>query len=143
MAETPLHKWPTPDDTDRVSAGAAAMRALGDAIDNDVPKIWVGSVTVPVANNPLGTTQTVTFPAGFFTANPRVHVQAIGTTAYVAVVPSTPGMATMAVSVRHIDNTAATTNIPVHIVAMQESGATRAVALPAPPADDTEGEAIA
>jgi hypothetical protein len=33
MAETPVNNWPTPDDTDRLSAGAAAIRALADAID--------------------------------------------------------------------------------------------------------------
>lgn len=33
MAITPNFGFPTPDDTDQVSDGAAAIRALGDAID--------------------------------------------------------------------------------------------------------------
>lgn len=36
MTTTPIFGWPVPDDTDRVSAGAANMRALGDAIEVDV-----------------------------------------------------------------------------------------------------------
>ena len=35
MATTPNFGWPTPDDTDLVRDGAAAIRALGDAIDGD------------------------------------------------------------------------------------------------------------
>ena len=33
MATTPTFGWPTPDDTDLVRDGAAAIRALGDAVD--------------------------------------------------------------------------------------------------------------
>ncbi|MFA9432896.1 MULTISPECIES: hypothetical protein [unclassified Egicoccus] len=33
MAETPTYGWPTPDDTDLVREGAAAIRDLADAID--------------------------------------------------------------------------------------------------------------
>jgi hypothetical protein len=36
MATTPNFGWPTPDDTDQVSEGAAAIRGLGDAIDSSV-----------------------------------------------------------------------------------------------------------
>lgn len=36
MAATPNFGWPTPDDDDLVSAGAQAIRALGDAIDASV-----------------------------------------------------------------------------------------------------------
>lgn len=140
MAETPFHAWPTPDDTDRVSAGAANMRALADAIDGDLPKIWSTNLSVPVNNSALGTNQLVTFPAGFFTANPHVIAQAIGTSGYVAVIPSTPGTATMTVSVRHVDNTVGTTNISVHIIAMQPAPASRHAALPAPDADDAPAE---
>jgi len=36
MASTTIHSWPTPDDTDAVSAGAAAIRTLAGAIDTTV-----------------------------------------------------------------------------------------------------------
>ena len=36
MASTPNRSWPTPDDNDLVRDGAAAIRALGDAIDGSV-----------------------------------------------------------------------------------------------------------
>jgi len=36
MAVTPNFSWPTPDDSDAVSQGAAAIRALGTAIDGTV-----------------------------------------------------------------------------------------------------------
>jgi hypothetical protein len=36
MATTPNFGWPTPDDTDQLSDGAAAIRGLGDAIDVSV-----------------------------------------------------------------------------------------------------------
>lgn len=36
MAITPNFGFPTPDDTDQVSDGAAAIRALGDAVDAQV-----------------------------------------------------------------------------------------------------------
>lgn len=36
MATTPNFGWPTPDDTDQLSDGAAAIRGLGDAIDASV-----------------------------------------------------------------------------------------------------------
>lgn len=36
MAVTPNFSWPTPDDSDAVSQGAAAIRALGTAVDATV-----------------------------------------------------------------------------------------------------------
>jgi len=36
MAVTPNFSWPTPDDSDAVSQGAAAMRSLGTAVDATV-----------------------------------------------------------------------------------------------------------
>jgi len=36
MAVTPNYSWPTPDDSDAVSQGAAAMRSLGTAVDATV-----------------------------------------------------------------------------------------------------------
>ena len=41
MATTPNRNWPTPDDTDLVRDGAAAIRALGDAIDGTVGQGFV------------------------------------------------------------------------------------------------------
>jgi hypothetical protein len=36
MATTPNYTWPTPNDTDQLADGAAAIRALGDAVDTTV-----------------------------------------------------------------------------------------------------------
>ena len=41
MATTPNRSWPTPDDNDLVRDGAAAIRALGDAIDGTVGQGFV------------------------------------------------------------------------------------------------------
>ena len=41
MATTPNRSWPTPDDTDLVRDGAAAIRALGNAIDGTVGQGFV------------------------------------------------------------------------------------------------------
>jgi len=51
MAGTVERGWPVPDDTDRVSAGAAAIRALGNAIDQDVPRTRSGSVALTLAGS--------------------------------------------------------------------------------------------
>jgi hypothetical protein len=44
MATTPNYSWPTPDDTDLVRDGAAAIRALGSAVDTTV---FANSTAVP------------------------------------------------------------------------------------------------
>ena len=79
MATTPTHDWPTPDNVDRVANGASAMRALGDAIDADVPLFYattgdVGSVAPTGAEDVV-----ITFPNGYFTATPVVVANPIGT----------------------------------------------------------------
>lgn len=43
MATTPIFNWPTPDDSDLVRDGAAAIRDLGDAIDTTVGEIDVAT----------------------------------------------------------------------------------------------------
>lgn len=78
MATTPTHDWPTPDNVDRVADGASAIRALGDAIDADVPLFYattgdVGSVAPTAAEDVV-----VTFPASYFTATPVVVANPIG-----------------------------------------------------------------
>lgn len=42
MATTPTFNWPTPDDTDLVRDGAAAIRDLGDAIDTTLSNFTTG-----------------------------------------------------------------------------------------------------
>ena len=59
MASTPRRSWPTPDNTDRVADGASAMRALGDAIDNDLPGFEV--IDASVGSVTPGSTNTQTF----------------------------------------------------------------------------------
>lgn len=72
MATTPTHDWPTPDNVDRVADGASAIRALGDAIDADVPLFYAttGNVGSLVATAALSVA--VTFPASYFTSTPVV-----------------------------------------------------------------------
>jgi hypothetical protein len=61
MATTPNFGWPTPDDTDLVRNGAAAIRSLGDAIDNTVDNIQPSPVEI-IADLTLTANQTqITF----------------------------------------------------------------------------------
>jgi len=46
MAVTPNFSWPTPDDTDQLSAGAAAIRTLGSAID---ARVYTQSTAIATA----------------------------------------------------------------------------------------------
>jgi hypothetical protein len=41
MAVTPNFGWPTPNDSDDANQGAAAIRALGDAVDAAVAAVWI------------------------------------------------------------------------------------------------------
>ena len=68
MASTPRRGWPTPDNTDRVADGASAMRALGDAIDNQVPIIEVIEDTVGSTAAGATSTVTVNFVNGYYPA---------------------------------------------------------------------------
>ena len=72
MATTPDHAWPTPDNVDRVADGASAIRALGNAIDADVPFIYAATGTVGTVAPGNNATQTITFPASYFSAAPKV-----------------------------------------------------------------------
>ena len=74
MATTPEHAWPTPDNVDRVADGASAIRALGDAIDADLPFIWASTGSVGTLAASTNGTTTVTFPAGYFATAPVVNV---------------------------------------------------------------------
>ena len=67
MAVTPNYSWPTPDDSDAVSQGAAAMRSLGTAVDATV--FANAAAAVGTAEFPLGTAtptdgQSLIFDAG-------------------------------------------------------------------------------
>ena len=72
MATTPEHGWPTPDNTDRVADGASAIRALGDAIDGDLPFIYTATGTVGTLAAGADASTTVSFPASYFATAPRV-----------------------------------------------------------------------
>ena len=54
MATTPTFGWPTPDDTDLVRDGAAAIRALGDAVDLTTLENWKIRQVVAVAPANIG-----------------------------------------------------------------------------------------
>jgi hypothetical protein len=44
MATTSNYGWPTPDDTDLIKAGAAAIRTLGSSADQTVEDQFILSV---------------------------------------------------------------------------------------------------
>ena len=72
MATTSRHGWATPDNTDRVADGAAAIRLLGDSIDTAVPILYWANDSVTVAS---GDTEVVTFtfPSGLFPSTPDIQ----------------------------------------------------------------------
>ena len=62
MAVTPTFGWPTPDDTDFVRDGAAAIRALGDAADASLDTVEQNSKDA--SNLDTGTLGSARLPAG-------------------------------------------------------------------------------
>jgi hypothetical protein len=62
MAATPEYAWPTPDDSDLVRDGAAAIRALGDAIDSTMDTVETNSKDA--SNLDAGTLSAARVPAG-------------------------------------------------------------------------------
>jgi len=76
MATTPDHAWPTPDNGDRVADGASAIRALGDAIDADLPFIYATAGTTGTVAPGNNATATITFPVSYFASAPNVVASA-------------------------------------------------------------------
>ena len=98
MATTPTHDWPTPDNVDRVADGASAIRALGDAIDADVPLFYTYSGSVGSLVATAAGTLAVTFPASYFTATPTVIGTALtGSSAVVTITNLTAAGCTVVV----------------------------------------------
>jgi hypothetical protein len=62
VAVTPTFGWPTPDDTDFVRDGAAAIRALGDAADASLDTVEQNSKDA--SNLDTGTLGSARLPAG-------------------------------------------------------------------------------
>ena len=116
-AATTRHGWPLPEDTDRLSAGAAAMRALGDAIDQDVLAMTANVVTVP-SSATFSSTANVTFPAGLFGGTPVIVATIAGnqTRRLVRIDALTNAGAT--INVHTADGTALATATTVYYIAM-------------------------
>lgn len=64
MATTPNFNWPTPDDTDLVRDGAAAIRNLGDAIDSTVDAIDPNAFTLLASGTLSGASLALTSVPG-------------------------------------------------------------------------------
>ena len=77
MGTTPKG-FPYPEPTDPVAAGADAIKALAQAIDTHVGRVASGAVTVTGDGTSVNPGAAVTFPAGRFTANPRVIAEVVG-----------------------------------------------------------------
>jgi hypothetical protein len=71
MGTTPKG-FPYPEDTDLVSQGAQAIKALALAIDTNVGRVAGGTANVNIAAANTAASVAVTFPAGRFTAAPNV-----------------------------------------------------------------------
>jgi hypothetical protein len=105
---------PYPEPTDPIAAGADAIKALAQAVNQPVS----GRVTVSLSNAAQGNT-TVTFPAGHFTAAPRVSVTPSGTGAGVYYgTTGVPSTASVTVIANHRDATPATISIALDWVAV-------------------------
>ena len=79
MGSTPNYGLPTPENTDYVLDGAAAIRNLAAAIDTALKnRIATGTVTIDNPDPDGSKSATVTFPAGMFTTNPRVSLAVRG-----------------------------------------------------------------
>lgn len=82
MGSTTLATLPYPEPTDPVAAGADAIKNLALALDPRVAARGVawGNGAIPVTTAGVAASITVTFPAGRFTAAPRVVCSSTGTT---------------------------------------------------------------
>jgi hypothetical protein len=99
MANTTNFNWETPDDTDLVKDGAAAIRTLGSSIDTsfvdllggttgqvlsktsgtDLDFTWIEQDDTTLSfNAQTGTTYTLTLPPSIFATGNEIHIQQIG-----------------------------------------------------------------
>jgi hypothetical protein len=79
-------------------------------------RFGIFGINVAVNNSATGTQQTINYASLGLTSNPRVFIQPVGTSGYIGISPSTPGLASAVINVRHVDNTVGTTSIPVHVL---------------------------
>lgn len=112
MSQTDRHAWPTPDDTDRVSAGAAAMRALAGAIDTDLPLLAQGVATLTLTGSDTAALD-VNVPGWPADVGGQVYVTARHSSGnYVAAIVSR-GNGTFRVRVTHVHAATASTTVNV------------------------------
>lgn len=82
MGTTALALLPYPEGGDPLAAGDDAIKALANALDVRVaPRaIAYGNAVIPITTAGTATSVSVTFPAGRFTAPPRVICSGTGNT---------------------------------------------------------------
>jgi hypothetical protein len=116
MPETP-GGFPFPAGSDRPDV-VRDIRALAEEVDVRLgsQRIWATNISIVVNNSTMGTAQTINYAAAGFTSNPRIMIQPVGTSGYIGISPSTPGLQTASINVRHVDGTVGSTNIPVHVL---------------------------
>jgi hypothetical protein len=118
MPDTP-GGFPYPAPTDRPDV-PRDVQALAEAVDGRLGSLRfrLFGINIAVNNSATGTQQTINYADLGLVSNARVFIQPVGTTGYIGVSPSTPGLVSAVINVRHVDNTVGTTSIPVHVLVM-------------------------
>lgn len=107
-----------PLDSDPVADGAQAVRNLAQDVNDYVGVFASGNASIAVTASPDGT-DTITFPAGRFTAAPHVVCTARGDLYYAR--PGTTTEDDVVIKVIRRDGSSATTSVSVDWIAHQEA----------------------
>lgn len=115
MPTTTTRGFRVPLDSDPVNDGAEATRNLGQDVNDKVGVFASGSIVINLAAAATGSAA-IAFPAGRFSATPRIVATLRTSTTYVPSVTAASA-AGATVNVRHVDSTAATTALTVDWIA--------------------------
>lgn len=118
MTTTTRLGYRQPDDSDTLASLALQIRNLAADIDTKLGAHASGKTTVAVNSSTTGTVANIAFPAGRFTAAPRV-VGCADSGAYNVSVQSITA-ASFTIVVRHIDALSGTTSTDVNWIAVQQ-----------------------
>lgn len=121
MATTDRFGWPIPDDTDRVSAGAAAMRGLAEGIEGDVRRQHIpAALNFAQTGSPTGALtvqvppEVLAWGRGFIVIPTARHSSGM----WVASMVSRTGTE-YRVAINQVNGAGATTNVAVDLVIME------------------------
>jgi hypothetical protein len=111
--------YPYPLGTDPVADGDDAIKNLANKVDAALPaRTWVSTASVPVTASTVGTLN-VTFPAGRFTAVPRISLTVAGVSSFYVAGATAVSSTGINIFVRHTDAVSASITITVHVMAVQ------------------------